>query len=254
LGIAAPRVTIVTVVLNDERHITSTIRSVLDQTYKNKEYIVIDGGSTDGTLAEITKHTDAIDILISESDKGIYDAMNKAIRRASGDWITFLNSGDRFFQRVTLERVFSNSHDADIKIVYGDTIVAYPSGRTAYRNAGGVSALWRGSQFCHQSVLVRLPFHTQHEFSLSDGMAADFGFFYRAWLNGISFRRLDYPLSVISSGGVSDSRRLQAIAEWSRLVQPTLKSALYFRYRTMREYFAMSLKRFLIAVRSKHIS
>lgn len=89
-----PLVSIITVVLNGEKYLEETILSVLNQTYDNVEYIIIDGGSTDGTLDIIKKYEHAIDYWVSERDRGIYDTMNKGITVASGEWIELLNAGD----------------------------------------------------------------------------------------------------------------------------------------------------------------
>ena len=91
-----PLISVITVVLNGERYLEETIQSVINQTYPNVEYIIIDGGSTDGTLDIIKKYEDKIDYWVSEKDKGIYDAMNKGIRVASGFFVTFLNSDDYY--------------------------------------------------------------------------------------------------------------------------------------------------------------
>ncbi|MCM8833252.1 MAG: glycosyltransferase [Candidatus Omnitrophica bacterium] len=91
-----PLISVITVVLNGERYLEETIQSVINQTYPNVEYIIIDGGSTDGTLDIIKKYEDKIDYWVSEKDKGIYDAMNKGIRVASGEGLLFLNAGDFF--------------------------------------------------------------------------------------------------------------------------------------------------------------
>ena len=96
----SPYLSIVTVVFNDVNHIEETILSVIGQSCENTEYIVIDGGSTDGTLDVINKYRDCIDYLISESDVGIYDAMNKGISVATGNWINFMNAGDIFIPDI----------------------------------------------------------------------------------------------------------------------------------------------------------
>ena len=89
-----PLISIITVVLNDEKNIENTIRSVIDQEYKNIQYILVDGGSTDLTLEIIKKYKDFISVLVSEKDQGIYDAFNKGLKLAKGDLIGFVNSGD----------------------------------------------------------------------------------------------------------------------------------------------------------------
>jgi glycosyltransferase involved in cell wall biosynthesis len=96
-------VSVITVVFNDVSNIEATIQSVLAQTYVNVEYIIVDGGSTDGTLDVINKYRDCIDFLISESDVGIYDAMNKGISVATGNWINFMNAGDTFIPDIFTE-------------------------------------------------------------------------------------------------------------------------------------------------------
>ena len=91
---AHPKFSIITVVYNNVRDIEHTLKSVVNQSYDHIEYIVIDGQSTDGTLEIIQKYRDKITVLLSEKDKGIYDAMNKGLALATGDYVLFLNSGD----------------------------------------------------------------------------------------------------------------------------------------------------------------
>jgi len=100
-----PKFTIITVVLNNVEHIENTILSVINQTYKNFEFIIIDGCSTDGTLDIINKYKDKVDLLISEKDSGIYEAMNKGIKYSNGEYLNFLNSGDTYNHDYILEKV-----------------------------------------------------------------------------------------------------------------------------------------------------
>lgn len=113
------QLSIVTIVYNNVRDIERTICSVLGQTYPHIEYIVIDGASTDGTKEVIAKYEGRISQYISEKDKGIYDAMNKGIAMAKGDYILFMNSGDELYAPDTVERVFATEPGADI--YYGET-------------------------------------------------------------------------------------------------------------------------------------
>lgn len=115
-----PKISVVTVCYNAINDIEKTILSVINQTYSNIEYIIIDGGSTDGTMDIVNKYKDKIDVIVSEPDKGIYDAMNKGIDRATGDWINFMNAGDCFFNNVALENVFPRNYESvNFDILYG---------------------------------------------------------------------------------------------------------------------------------------
>src|SRR5690606_40314490 len=108
-----PKISIITIVYNNVHEIGITIASVACQRYANIEYIVIDGQSTDGTMQVIQEHASHIDVLVSEKDKGIYDAMNKGLSRATGDYVLFLNSGDELFDEHTLDHVFGQNDGAD---------------------------------------------------------------------------------------------------------------------------------------------
>ncbi len=114
-----PKLTVITIVYNNVRDIERTLKSVLNQTYKKIEYIVIDGASTDGTLQVVEQYKDKISKIVSEPDKGIYDAMNKGLALATGDYVLFMNSGDEIYDLHTVEDVFASSPGADI--YYGET-------------------------------------------------------------------------------------------------------------------------------------
>ena len=116
------KVTIVTVTYNAKDLLEETIHSVLNQTYTNIEYIIIDGNSTDGTFEIIKKYEDKIDYWVSEPDDGIYYAMNKAIEKASGEWINFMNAGDTFTNFDTVEYVINNK-STNAELLYGDFFI-----------------------------------------------------------------------------------------------------------------------------------
>ena len=112
---------VITVVFNDEKQIEKTIQSVLEQSYKNIQYIIIDGKSTDNTLEIIRKYQDKSDTIVSKSDNGLYDAMNKALKYIKGDYVCFLNSGDTFFSKTTIEQAIASINTNMPQIIYGDT-------------------------------------------------------------------------------------------------------------------------------------
>ncbi len=125
-----PPISIITVVYNNAAGIEKTILSVLSQTYPSIEFIIIDGGSTDGTLNTIQKYENRIAYWRSEPDKGIYDAMNKGIKQATSRYVMFLNSGDDFFENNSLEKIVK-SNDKDYDIVYNN-INFIPNGEEPY--------------------------------------------------------------------------------------------------------------------------
>lgn len=120
-----PLITVITVVYNGAKHLEETIKSVLNQTYPNVEYIIIDGSSTDGTLDIIKKYEDKIDYWVSEPDEGIYDAMNKGITVAFGQWLNMLNSGDLYYDSLVVEKIMMKKLDTSIYGIAGKWIFEY---------------------------------------------------------------------------------------------------------------------------------
>lgn len=123
------KISIITVCYNAEINIETTIKSALSQTYPNKEIVIIDGLSSDQTLSIVNNYKSQIQTIISEKDKGIYDAMNKGIHYATGDWLYFLNAGDVFYNNEVLSNIFSNSIDEHVGLIYGKVqTINEPSG------------------------------------------------------------------------------------------------------------------------------
>ena len=153
-----PTITVVTVVFNGRDFIEKTIQSVIKQTYHNIEYILIDGGSTDGTLDIIKKYEDKIDYWISEPDDGIYDAMNKGIANATGDWIYFINAGDSLYSVKTLENLKLDSLRSATDILYGNfNIIDSQTGLGTFHNMQEIIDInfLLKSNICHQAMIYR---------------------------------------------------------------------------------------------------
>jgi len=218
-----PIITIVTVVRNAQNCLEETIRSVLSQTLKNRQYIIIDGNSTDGTLDIIKKYENYIDYWISEPDRGIYDAMNKGIIKAKGNWIHFLNAGDYFYSNKSLERIFSKQKE-DVDVLFADHQVIYDN-FSRIQKAGTISDLWKGMVYHHQSMIVKTKLQKKYPFRL-DMIAADFDFIYRLYKSNHSFLYFPETLSVISAGGISDQYRVQSIKSFKKVVVNYDKSLL----------------------------
>ena len=165
-----PRVSIITVTYNAEPLLERTLQSVLSQRYADKEIVVVDGQSSDGTVAVIKRHAAAIQSWVSEPDKGIYDAMNKGVRMATGDWILFMNAGDTFASDDVLQRLFDAVDPAQADVVYGDVVKG-----GVVKAAPRQYRLYHRMLFCHQSVLTRplisaivsLPISSSSSFNIS---------------------------------------------------------------------------------------
>lgn len=124
-----PKISIITVCYNAAQTIESTLNSALNQTYPNKEIVVVDGLSNDGTVEIVKKFASRISKWVSEKDKGIYDAMNKGAKIASGDWIYFLNAGDVFYNNEVLSQIFNQPIDESVGLIYGKVqTINEPSG------------------------------------------------------------------------------------------------------------------------------
>ncbi len=154
-----PRLSVITIVYNNVHDIERTLLSVLGQTYTNIEYIVIDGSSTDGTVEVLNKYKSRLGKLVSEKDKGIYDAMNKGLALAQGDYVLFMNSGDEIYAPDTVEKVFASEPDADI--YYGETEM-YDESWTSLgprRHQAPADFNWRdfryGMSISHQAIYIR---------------------------------------------------------------------------------------------------
>lgn len=171
-----PLISVVTVCYNAVNEIEKTILSVLNQTYDNIEYIVIDGGSNDGSVDIIKKYADCIAYWVSEPDRGIYDAMNKGIRAAKGEWINFMNAGDRFENMGVLEQ-FSEYNLIYLKAVYGNTKFVTKQG-VGYRTAKDVHYISKDMPTSHQSFFIRTEIAKEFRFDLKYKYAADYHMIY----------------------------------------------------------------------------
>ncbi len=208
-----PRVSIVTATYNSAKTVEDTLRSVIGQTYRNIEYIIVDGGSTDGTLDILDRYRDHIAVLISEPDGGIYDAFNKGVRRARGEIVAILNSDDCYHDETVIEDVVAAFVEHDVDLVYGDMELLLHDGsgqrRLIKADIGGLKSR---STLHHPAVFVAQRVYRTDLYDDSYRLVADYEFMLRLHLAGKRFFYLERPLAVMRTGGASHSRRIFAEA------------------------------------------
>ena len=210
-----PKLSVVTIVYNNVRDIERTMLSVLNQTYHNIEYIVIDGGSTDGTKDIIYNYKSRLAQFISEPDKGIYDAMNKGLSLATGDYVLFMNSGDELYAPETVAEVFETATSADI--YYGETEMFNEQWETLGQRRHGVPEHfnWKsfkyGMSISHQAIYVKRsiaePFDLKYKYS------ADIDWIIRAAKNASSIVNTHTYVAKYLVGGLSKKKHLASLRE-----------------------------------------
>ncbi len=212
-----PLISIITVCYNAADTIKRTIESVIAQDFTDFEYIIKDGGSTDGTcsIAEgFRKGFEEKGIsfkLISEKDEGIYDAMNFAVKQSAGLWINFMNAGDCFYSRTTLFDIFRKSNYVSDGILYGDAI-EYEYGHY-YKFRKSYEAIEERMPFSHQSAFVNRELLIRYPFKTEYAIGADYDFLLSMHLKGYHFKDTGVIVCVISKDGVSSLKLYDTFVE-----------------------------------------
>lgn len=229
-----PKVSVITVCYNVADTIETTMRSVLAQTYDGIEYIVVDGASKDGTKEIIDRYADRIAKYVSEPDKGIYDAMNKGIDMADGDYILFMNSGDIFFDDGVTERIFNIPGITESDVIFGDSVATDAAGNKYFKFASPDTDLLRWMPtYRHGSSYVRTSVHRQHKFDLAKkpqfGFALDFNCIHSMHADGASFRKVDEIVMDYEEEGMSSNLVTSKLYQY-RITHPhggKLKEAIF---------------------------
>lgn len=262
-----PKVTIVTVVYNAKDVIESTIQSIVGQTYDNLEYIVVDGASTDGTQQLIKKYLPQIGTYISEADKGVYDAMNKGIMQATGDWILFMNAGDTFYSSTSLSDFFAACpEDIDTyTVLYGDA--EFRLKHIAYISIAASKVTTNEYMpFSHQAAFTKVDVAKATQFDLTFRIAADTAFFLRLIKEGYKF--VHVPITVCSYNAleglsaqneVKRSKEIVALqAKWNEIDPQSPHFKSYVRSAKIKQFIRKALPQFIWiklrerSVRQKH--
>lgn len=158
-----PKISVITIVRNGEKYLEDTITSILRQTYKNLEYIVIDGASTDGTVDIIRKYASRINYWTSEKDDGIYDAMNKGVKASTGDWLLFINADDFLASDQAIESAVKYLASCSSWVAYGNVVFLSADEQEIHGRE------WKNIKYEFQNIGMRLPhqgtFHSRQLFA-----------------------------------------------------------------------------------------
>lgn len=247
-----PLISIITVVFNGEKHLEETIQTVINQTYDNVEYIIIDGGSTDKTIDIIKKYEDKIDYWISEKDKGISDAFNKGIKVSRGDYINFQGDGDGFYSSDSLEKVFQNINPYEDIFVSAMIQRISPEGEELYRskyveNFDKKSLLFKMSM-PHQGLFTHKSYFERYGlFDINNTFCMDYEHLLRAYHQFPKVVTKDIIVAKWRADGLGNGRTLEIFKEYDKIKRDN-KIANNFvlsivKYWTLFKYYVKKLIR-----------
>lgn len=213
------KISIITICFNAADDVAKTIASVREQSFTDYEYIIVDGASKDNTLNVIKQNTDVITQWVSEPDKGIYDAMNKGVKMAHGEWIIMMNAGDIFADSMVLSNVFAQSVPQGITFMYGDTLTRRKDGSIMRRRTS-----WEKGDVNHQAVIYKRSLHDEHGLYIVTKkiIISDYLFFIRIPQEQVY--KIDLAISVNDPNGISNQ------GHWTR--QQAYCADVVFRRRT----------------------
>lgn len=227
-----PFFSIITVTYNAEELLQKTIDSIRRQTFPEIEYIIVDGASKDNTLNVISQNKDVVTSWVSESDSGIYDAMNKGISISSGKWINFMNAGDIFCEDTTLESV-AKAIQPDTEVAYGHRYYLR-RGERIFQEAKDISTIYERMPFGHQSTFARSDVLKENKFNSTYKFAADYDLLMRLYLSDRSFQKINVAICDFLAGGQSESG-LRPYLETIKILldhtkdPETIKNNIYFK-------------------------
>lgn len=230
-----PKLSIITINFNNVNGLEKTIKSVVSQKFTDFEFIIIDGGSSDGSLIEIEKYAKKINYWTSEKDKGIFNAQNKGIAVAKGDYCLFLNSGDCLADENVLQNVFSGNISADI--IYGDLITVDAPGFKKHLKSPdhvGIKRMLTDTLWHPVSFIKKNLFSKHGNYNEKYKIVSDYEFFVRVIiLKKVSLQYIPIDVSVFDTSGISSdmSKRRELEAERKMVQDKYFNPILLFFFR-----------------------
>ena len=230
-----PKISIVTIAYNCEKEIGETILSVINQQYDNKEYLIIDGASKDGTMDVVNKYRDKIDVIISEPDKGRSDAFNKGIAHATGDYIVMMNAGDLLADDALNK--FAKNFEPGYDVIKGNTIRW--NEETGFKSIEypviNYPAIPFNFLICHQSTYISKSAYERYGgYGLDYKVVMDFDLMLRFTQKGAKFRKINEDLAIFRMGGISQTSGQRRFDEMKRAMLTNghsyLNTAIFMGY------------------------
>jgi glycosyltransferase involved in cell wall biosynthesis len=233
------KVSIITICYNCKADLEKTMASVVAQTYTEKEYIVVDGGSTDGTADLLEQQRDNIDVCISEPDDGIYDALNKGVSRATGEWIICMNAGDVFYDDDVLSRVFANPIPQDKTFIYSDFELDHGNGKHEHRTCNRLTG-----DIHHQNAIYRRSLHQRYGYYIVTHpyIVSDLLFFLA--IPAEQYLKTDHVIALVKADGISCQLWASQQA-WAAKVVYGMETIPHIFYRDMRMRFGLWRRKIL---------
>lgn len=200
------KISIVIATFNSGKTLKQTLDSIRYQTYKNIELIIIDGLSSDNTLAIIKEYNDIVTKYISEKDNGIYEAFNKGIKMATGDYICFIGSDDCYYNYYSLEKIIEElSDDVDVLSACVNLVFEENNTEMLIKSKRSISDIMNGRMLPHQGLLVKTKLMKEYMFSEKYKIISDYEFLLRYVIDGGKIKYCNYPVVYFSNGGISSN-------------------------------------------------
>ncbi len=241
------KISIITICLNEEKTISRTIESVLNQTYSNIEYIIKDGGSSDNSNEIISRYREKLEsrnikfCYLTGKDSGIYDAMNIALKEATGEWVNFMNAGDSFYSPYVLSDLFNNKQWTKCGILYGHTLCELERGYR-YVQINNHNRLIDGIGISQQVCFVRKELLDKYPFSKRYKILGDFDFLLKMYSLNVSFINVNLIIANYNRQGVSSRHIYETTMECHEILNQYRKQESF----TVKDKFILKIKDYFI--------
>lgn len=250
------KLSIITINYNNIEGLQKTIQSILSQTWKDYEWIVIDGGSTDGSKELLEKNKDHFSYWCHEKDNGVFNAMNKGIANANGEYLNFMNSGDTFYDSETLEKALSLITNENVGVYYGDYYESFSDGHLRERIMPKDLDLRfiMHMPLNHQSTFIKRSLLSDHGYDESYRIVSDWKAFIQWLVAGVPFCHLDMHVAKFDMSGINQSMEEKKNLELQRMYQEAIPPAVLRVIDQYEEYLHFStLQRALQLFKSNKI-